>query len=200
MPSVTYDFIPGQTVYVVDSGAIKSGPVVEVRIVVDSGGTTTTYWVNIYGTLTAYTSGVYGSCQLTSGRADAVFSGELSATDVAIPASSPLYGSPNTLTATITVDGGGSPLPVLASLPVTGSPAITFQDVLDSLNAAVAGIAVATLYQNNIRITSLATGSSSSVVITDTDYFANLNTFTGLAAPVAGTDAGALEALGAAIC
>jgi len=200
MPSVTYDFVPGQTVYVVDNGAVKSGPVVQVQIVVSSSGTTTTYWVNISGTLTAYTSGVYGTCREAAGYQDIVFATDLVATDVAwADAGSPLLAR----TATVAIDGGS---PVV-SLSYSGA-SVTYQDLVDLLNASLTGLATAAIVDNAIRITSLTKGASSSVSIADTQIgsplttklFAGVNSFTGIAAAVAGTDPGALEALGDSIC
>jgi len=203
MPTITYDFVPGQAVYVVDSGAVKSGTVIDVRAVVTTTATTVTYWVNIAGTPTAFTSGVYADCRLAAGYQDVVFTDTLVATDTAVP--SALSGE--TLRATVLVDGGSPGILAPLALVIDSSPLQTFQDVLDDINTSLAGFAVATLYQNNIRITSLTTGASSSVAITDVSvgspvapYFASLNTFTGLAVPVAGTDAGALDALGDTLC
>lgn len=201
MPSVSYDFVPGQMVYVIDNGTIKSGSVVRVEAVVNSLSTVVTYWVNINGQPLAFTGDVYENCKAVGGYQQVVFTGTLNAADIAIAAGSPLVGS--TLEASIVVDGGA---PVALSLLVAGGE--TFQDVLDNLNATLTGVAVATLVDNNIRVTSLSTGTLSTVVITDggtgspvpVPYFANLNTFTGLAASVAGLGSGALEALGTQVC
>jgi hypothetical protein len=218
MPSVTYDFVPGQTVYVIVNNGINSGPVVEVVIKVQDGTpdvTTITYWVNVDSVLTAFThdvadgaaTDIFATCKGAEGYQDVVFTSTLSATGVAISASDPLAtGSPTTtLEASVVIDGGS---PIALSLTLDGSPpGVTFQDVLDNLNASLGLVGTASLETNNIRITSATKGTSSTVVITDggtgsptTPYFASLNTYTGLAASVAGVEEGALEALGDQIC
>ncbi len=212
MPSVTYDFVPGQTVYVIDSGTIKSGNVTEVTIEITSnvpGEEVITYWVNIDGQSKGYTEDVYDSCSAASGYDQEVYLNALTGSDIAVDVS--LAGE--TLEASVVIDGG---TPIALSFTVVGGE--MFQDVLDNLNQTMnpgspltITVAEATLVENNIRITSVTTGNMSIVDITDAGsgspvgspiptYFSRLNNHTGSAAKVDGNGPGAIEALQKQIC
>lgn len=86
-------------------------------------------------------------------------------------------------TATILVNGAARPI------SFTGAVAQTFTDLLIQLNADLGSTATATLDNGNIKITSSVTGSSSTVMINDTNVFTGLIGYAGLNLPVSGTTA-----------
>lgn len=94
-----------------------------------------------------------------------------------------------TYTATITVDSVAKPISIL------GSSAATFTTLLAEINTDLAGSAVATLVGGNIRVTSVTSGTSSTVAITaGTLFAAPLAGFVSVTAAVPGTAGTALTA------
>ena len=216
MPSVTYEFVPGQMVYVIDDGTVKSGTVTLVEITVDSSGTEITYWIQVNGdsSSTAFDEeDVFATCRSASGYQDAVYLTDLtgSPSDVAIdgsplpinlgsPVGSPIGSPALVLQADVLIDGTTT---VTLSHVVVGGE--TYAELVSEMNTQLGALATASLYQNNIRITSATKGSSSSIKIgtgspAEENYFRFLNDFTGLAAPVDGLDEGAIEELGDRTC
>ena len=89
-------------------------------------------------------------------------------------------------TASVTVDG------VPKVVDIVGSAAQTFADLLTEINADLAPLVDAAETKidddGNIVVTSVTTGASSTVVITDVDLFSSLPWFVSLDVPVAGLD------------
>lgn len=214
MPSVTYDFTPGQSVYVIYNGAVKAGTVTVVKITVDSSGTEIKYWILLAGETWAREfdgDDVFATCQATAGYQDIVFTTNLegSPSPTAIDSGSPLFtgsptptaGSPSSeyyLSATVYVDGA----PITLSHAVTGGE--TYADLVSEINTQLGAAGTASIVDNNIRIMSATKGETSSVWIggspSEEDYFRFLNNFTGLAASVAGKAEGAIEELATRVC
>lgn len=194
MPSVSYDFVPGQTVYVLDSGTIKSGVVVQVDVKVTDVTETATYWVSIVGQTTAFTDNIYATCQAAEGYQIVNFGGNAVLTSTAYaPSGSPL---PATLDASILIDGA-------VAIPVSlvgNGPTMTFQDVISGINLALGAYGTASLMDGNIHIQSATKGATSSVAITDTNLFSSLTGFVQIDTAVPGDANGALEALGSQVC
>jgi hypothetical protein len=217
--SVGYNFQPTDSVFVIDDGTVKAGAVVEVEIRVMSAITTIKYWILVESETVSrafYEEDVFSSCRSAPGYQDAVYLTTLegSPSPVAIDALGspvvPLPGSPagsppgspapTTYSATVLVDGT---TPVGISHVVAGGE--TFADLVAEMNTQLGALATATLYQNNIRITSATKGLASSISIvegspTADNYFRLLNYFTGLAAQVDGLGEGAIEELGNRTC
>jgi len=207
---INHDYTVGDTVHYIEDGAVKTGTVLKVEITVLSTGTTINYILQV-GTdsVTIEESLLYGNCRAEGGYQDIVFTAALSSSTVVIPVGSTLAGS--TLTGSVSVDGG-TPVALSYLVAGLGSPflvdtAVSVQDILTDLNGVLNPLADAFIYQNNIRIRSRTTGPSSTVLIEDgtgsplaDKYFANLENFTGLAAPVVGLGDGAIEGLGNQIC
>ena len=95
-------------------------------------------------------------------------------------------GTTTVYTATITIDGNAP-----TALAITGDDAQTFQELLDELNAIV-GPAGANfdlgVGGNELAATSDSTGSSSTILIADTDLFSSLSGFNQIDAAVDGVD------------
>lgn len=210
MPSITYTFVPGQIVYVIDNGTVKSGTVSTIEIDIANTETIITYWILLDGELAATPFdeiNVFASCRAAPGFQDVVFLNSLEGSPSPVAVSgSPLPGIPIgsppvlTLTADILIDGT-----ISKTLTHTVIGGEKFADLIAEINTQLGGDAVASVYNNNIRITSATTGSSSSVLIGSgsplaENYFKFLNNFTGLAAPTAGLNVGAVEALGSQLC
>jgi hypothetical protein len=219
MASVTYDYIPDQTVYVILDGSVNVGVVSLVDIEIDSDGVSITYWILVDGdaVATAFDEDkVFSSCRAAVGYQDAVYLTDIdgSPSSIAITAGSPLVtGSPTpmggsplavTLSADILIDGTTT---VTLTHTVTGGE--TFADLVAEMNIQLGSAATAILYQNNIRIASTTKGASSSIQIGSgspigtppvENYFKYLNEFTGIAAPVLGLAEGAMETLSDQLC
>lgn len=194
MPSVSYDFVPGQTVYVIDSGTIKSGTVVQVDVKVTDVTQMVAYWVSIAGQTTAFTDNIYATCQAAEGYQIANFGGNaaLIATAYA-PSGSP---SPATLDASFLIDG-------TVTIPVSlvgNGPTMTFQDVISGINLALGAYGTAMVMDGNVRVQSATKNATSSVAITDANLFSSLTGFVQIDTAVPGDAVGALEALGSTVC
>ena len=215
MPSVTYDYVPDQMVFVITDGTVRPGVVSLVDIEIDSTETVITYWILVDEELIATPfdqANVFASCRAAPGFQDVVYLTDLTGSPslIAIDGGSPLLGgsppfptvgSPPiaTLSADVLIDGT---IPVTLTHTIVGGE--TFADLITEMNTQMGGAAVASLYQNNIRITSATTGTTSTVDILDgspgEEYFRFLNGFTGLAAPIDGLDEGAIETLSNELC
>lgn len=214
MPSVTYDFTPGQSVYVITNGQVKAGTVTVVKITVDTSGTEVKYWILVSGATYAMEFGsddVFATCQSAAGYLNIVFTTNLEGSPspeaidggspIAFGSPAPTVGSPSTeyyLSATVYVDG----TPITLTHAVTGGE--TYAELVDEINTQLGTAATASIVDNNIRITSATKGATSSVRVDGSpqneDYFRFLNNFTGLAAPVAGKAEGAIEELATRVC
>ncbi len=164
MPSVTYNFLPGQLVYVIRNGTVLPGTVVRVEIDVTPDSpieTVTQYWIRLSTTnvIEAFPpEDVFENCQGLSGYQDVVFTTNIVPTDVA------LTGTAGTVFAASVLVDGTLTIPIAITLPYGG---LTYQEVVDELNTILNPDATASIVNNNIRITSATTGTSSSIVITD---------------------------------
>ncbi len=87
-------------------------------------------------------------------------------------------------TASISVDGTPH------AISVTGSTAQTFTTLLSEINGVtnLNGVATATLSGGNIKITSTATGATSTIAITDTNLFSTLTGYVAILAAVGGVN------------
>jgi len=120
-----------------------------------------------------------GLSNVTSGYQEAVFVYQKLTTDY-----TGLANDATAYTATATIDG------VARAISVVGSAAQTFADLIVEINADISTWATASLVQGRIRVTSLATGVTSTVSLADTGVnplFASVVNFYLFAAPVGGT-------------
>lgn len=177
---------PGDIVFVIDDSTVKEGVIQLVEINISDSGTTIEYWILVEGETTTRSfleDNVYASCRAAPGFQDIVFDVEPCTTlgvscldgspsPIALDANSEVFmGSPFV--------GTGSPLGIDTQLTIIVDGMIylpielrveidvTFADIVDSLNALIEPFATASLYQNNIRITSATTGVDSSIEIRD---------------------------------
>ena len=199
MPSVSYDYIPNQVVWVITGSGVKSGTVTRVSIEVLGTGTFVTYYVRLDGdrTETAFDeSDVYGTCQASHGYQIVDFGGTAVLTNPAyIPTGSPL---PATITSSILVD---NPVVFGTSTPLVGNgPTITFADIINGINGYLGGYATAFLEDGNIKIQSSTKGATSAIDITDVNLFNNLQGFVQINAAVPGDADGAMEAYASGVC
>jgi len=120
-----------------------------------------------------------GLSNATAGYQEAVFVYQKVGTD-----STGLANDATAYTATATIDG------VARAVSVVGSAAQTFTTLVTELNTDLGAWATVTLTDGRIKVTSLATGASSTVVLTNTgtyQLFPSLSGFYLFAASVAGT-------------
>lgn len=111
----------------------------------------------------------------TAGYQDVNFGGsitdELNATNLAA----------GTHTATINVNGSPIQISINAAL------ATNFADLVTEINNDLGGIATASIVNGNIRVSSNSVGSSSTILIVDTDLFVNATGYASLLLPINGT-------------
>ena len=194
MPSVTYDFVPNQVVWVVTGSGVKSGTVSRVEILATGAGVTVTYFIKLAGatTVTEFDeTEVYANCQASEGYQTVNYSGGVASNSPAWSDS----GSPLTaLTATVTFDTVN-----VVNLSVSGA-SLTFQQVVNSINGQIGSYGVVTIEGGNLVFTSSTTGASSTVNIVDVDLFSSLNGFNYVDDAVDGNGSGAIEAYATSVC
>lgn len=86
-----------------------------------------------------------------------------------------------TYTTTIVVNG------VSRTLSIDGSMAANYRGLLDEINIGLGATAVATIVNGNIRISSNSYGTSSTVLINDTDLFVNTSGYASILIGMPGT-------------
>jgi len=194
MTTVTWDFVPNQTVWVITAAGVKSGVVNRAEAVSTGAGTTITYYIKLAGDSveTAFLEAdVFATCQAASAYQTVLYGGGIASGSIAWTDS----GSPLTvLTASVTIDTVN-----VIPLSISGA-SLTFQSVVNTLNSQVGTYGTVAIVGGNIRITSASTGTSSSVSITDTNLFSSLAGFSVVDDAVAGKANGAVEAYAAQIC
>ena len=194
MTTVVWDFVPNQTVWVITSSGIESGVVNRAEAVATGAGETITYYIKLDGASveTPFAEAdVFASCQAAEGYQTVSYGGGISSASVAWTDT----GSPLTvLTAIVSIDTVN-----VIGLSISGA-SLTFQTVVNSINAQLGTYGTAAIVGGNIKITSATTGTNSKVIITDVDLFSSLNGFSVVDDAVVGKGAGAIEAYATSVC
>jgi len=194
MTTVTWDFVSNQTVWVITSSGVESGVVNRSEAVKTGAGETITYYIKLAGDsveTAVLEADVFATCQAAEGYQSVNYGAGVASASVAwTDAGSPL----TVLTASVTIDTVN-----VIALSVSGA-SLTFQAVVNALNAQVGTFGTVAIVGGNIKITSASTGAASLVAITDTDLFSSLNGFVVVDDAVAGLGAGAVESYAAGLC
>ena len=194
MTTVTWDFVPNQTVWVITDSGIETGVVNRAEVVATGAGETVSYYIKLAGDSveTKFAEAdVYATCQAAEGYQAVNYGGGVASASVAWTDT----GSPLTsLTASVTIDTVN-----VIALSISGA-SMTFQQVVDTLNSQVGTFGTVAIVGGNIRITSATTGAASNVAIADTDLFSSLAGFVVVDDAIVGLGAGAVEAYAASLC
>lgn len=198
MTTVTWDFVPNQTVWVITSAGIESGVVNRAEAVATGAGETITYYIKLAGASveTPFAEAdVFASCQAAEGYQIVSYGGLASLGTVAwtdAGTGSPLVYA--TLTANVSFSGG-------ANIPLSVSGAsLTFNNVVVALQAQVGVYGVVTLDAGNIKFANAMTGVAATVLVTDTDLFSSLTGFVRVDDAIVGDNAGAVETYANQVC